>query len=240
MRPSGQRWLQRLQQPPQLRVDEGDLAGVGVVRKRARIPRRRLVLGVRVVEVHPQEEARGRCLDPGDRRVHHGVRVSLRATRVARSPAGRHLIVVAVEAAGQAELAFQDHGAHEGGRLEPGGAHPLGERRKIRFEAEDQVVADTVVGWIEGRHQRGVRGERERCRRERRFEAHSFRGDAVQRRGARPLSSVAAQPIRPERVDGDEDHPLGPAAAAACRGGGRQKQQEEGAEPTRRRPRYGI
>ena len=137
----------------------------------------------------------------------------------------------------KAELAFQDHGADECGRLEPGGAHLLGERRKIRFEPEDQIVANTVLGWIESRHQRGVRGQRERCRREHRFEAHPFSCDAVQRRGVRSFSAVAAQPIGPQRVDADEDHPLDPAAASTCRGGSRQQQQEEGLQPARRRSR---
>src|SRR6185295_13202117 len=64
--------FEEVQQPPDLRVDEGDFAEVGAFGELLPIRRRRRVRRVRVVEVNPAEKACApNALEPFQRRVSH-------------------------------------------------------------------------------------------------------------------------------------------------------------------------
>ena len=136
------------EQPADLRVHVRDLAGVGVARpgRRERLGRR--VLGVRVVEVDPEEESRlrRRAVEPGERAIDGVGRWSLgvAAERAARRAA---VVVVDGEALGQTVSTLEHRRRHEGGGGEALALEHLGEGRGVLAEEVRAVVADAVAAW---------------------------------------------------------------------------------------------
>jgi hypothetical protein len=66
------------------------------------------------------------------------------------------------EAAREAEAALEHEGRHEGGRGEARVSEPFRERRHPAGEPERAVRAHAVLGRIERREERRMRGQRER------------------------------------------------------------------------------
>ena len=98
---------QALQETPHLRVDEGQLAVVGLPPEEAAVWLGRAVRCVRVVQVHPDEEGLFLdCSQPGQGALHRHRRCSLAGSG--------HLRVVDLEAAVQPVRRRQDRAAPEG------------------------------------------------------------------------------------------------------------------------------
>ncbi len=123
------RGAQPIDQPPELRVGECDLAVVRPARKRSPVRLRRVVRGVGVVKVHPDEERRvPRPGEPGEGGVDHVARGTLRTG--ARDRAVLEVLAECVEPLPEAEGGGDGVGAHEGRgavalRLEQGGQRSM-------------------------------------------------------------------------------------------------------------------
>jgi hypothetical protein len=195
------------EQPAELGVREGDLARVAVAREGAGKARGRIVRGVRIVEVDPEEETRGGRSSPGERRVHHAIRASLRVAHRAGDPI-LHPVVVGLEASGEAEAPVEHQRADDGRRGVSGVAHALRESRDPLVEAMDRVVAHAVGRRVEPRHQGGVSRKRQRRRGDGRGEANPRRGERVQVRGMGARRAVAADVVGPQGVDRDQEHTI--------------------------------
>ena len=197
------------QQPTQLGIDEGDFSQVGTARKCRREPRRRLVACMGVIEVDPQKEAIGRPLEPGEGGVDHLVRGPFGVAGSPRDPS-RGAIVVVVEAPIEPEAALQHQSADHGRRGVAGLLHALCQGRRLPAEPLDGIVPHPVSGWIEPRHQGGVGRKRQRGGRNRHLETNSPSGDAVEMRSMGVGRPIAADAVRPQRVDADQQHAIRP------------------------------
>src|SRR5262249_11233223 len=115
------------------------------------------------------------------------------------------------------------HGrGHERTRAVPHRAESLGEGHGLGSERVVAVVAHAVGGWVEPGHDRAVGRQRDRRRARSIGAANPFLSQAVDRRRVRDTESVATEPVRSERVDGDEEDVRALPALAA-----RERQEEE-------------
>ena len=134
------------QQAPELGVDEGDLAVVGR-RGSDHCLGGCLVGRVRVEVVHPEEEggvaSLGRA-QPGECRVRGPVGGPLHVRSAARVLATGQVVVVAVEAAVEAEAALEREPGDEGSRPVAGLMEVLRQRTHGPRQHVGPVVADTV------------------------------------------------------------------------------------------------
>ena len=87
-----------------------------------------------------------------------------------------------------------------------GPAEALGESHGLGPERIVAVVAHAVRGRVEPGHDRAVSRQRDRRRARDIGAANPFLGQAVGRRRVREAESVAAEPVRSQRVDGDDEH----------------------------------
>jgi len=227
-------------QAAQLRVREGDLTRVGMGGRLGEITGRWFVAGMGVVEVHPQEEARRRGLEPTNGSVDDPISGALREPEITRGATRSHAIFVAVESPSQPVLPIEHDRPYEGGRRKTPLAHPLCQRGEAAIELEGRVVAHPVPRRIEPRHQRGMRRQGEGRRRDRGLEAHAALGQRVEHRGADPAPSVAPEVIRAKRVDRDENDAIHARArhTARCEGPEQSPGEREAPRVARRSHRF--
>jgi hypothetical protein len=220
------RALDLAQEPPDLRVDEGDLAVVALLRLRG------LVGSVRVEVVHPQEQrglARGGLAQPGQRGVGHLRGIALGREGFAAPRARVDAIVVDPESLIEPEPGIERERGDERRRAVAGAGQPLGEREVAGLEREVAVGPHPVSGRVEPCEQARVRGQGDRRGGERPIEANAARGQGVDLGRARRGVAVGADPIGARRVERDEDEvePRAGQPAAAVDGEKRRDQDRE-------------
>ena len=198
--------LEESDQSPDLRIDERDFARVRPAREPRAVRLRRVVRRVRVVEMHPREEARrGRRVEPRKRAIGDLVRRPLDARRgLPLRLVEIEVVDIRVEPLRNAPPAIQDIGADEPAGPKPCRREPLGERRLTRVELEPAVVADAVLRRVLRREQRRVRRQRERHGGHRLLEDHTARGDAIEVRRLAVLRAVGAEAVGARRVERDQ------------------------------------
>ena len=224
---------ERLEERPQGGIRRRHLALVGLGGKARGERGGRLVREVRLVQVdegEPPLAADG--IDPPQRRAHRlGARpLGHREGGRLRSP---QPVVVDVEAPVEPEAGIEREGAHEG----PGAPAPLVENRgeggPVGRETEARVVANAVAQGVLAGEQVGVGGQGHDVVRPGRLEANALGGEAVDPRRPRVAPAVAAERVRAERVDGDEQDAEPGIALHAARGAACARRARRG----RRRPR---
>ena len=178
----------------------------------------RIVRRMRLVEMHPREErARPILVEPFD-----GFRHDLAAGPLHRVEADVHAVLAeievveeALEALGDAPSTIEDERGDEPAGAVPSGAHDFCERLLLLAEIEAAVVAHAMRAGEGSGHERRVRRECQRRRRGRLREPDAAGREGVERRRLRRGIPIAADMIRPQRVDGDdEDVESGIAARA--------------------------
>ena len=178
----------------------------------------RIVRRMRLVEMHPREErARPILVEPFDGFRHdlaagplHGVEADVHAVL-----AEIEVVEEAIEALGDAPSTIEDERGDEPAGAVPSGAHDFCERLLLLAEIEAAVVAHAMRAGEGSGHERRVRRECQRRRRGRLREPDAAGREGVERRRLRRGIPIAADMIRPQRVDGDdEDVESGIAARA--------------------------
>ena len=156
--------VDRVEEPPELRVDEGDLAVVGVGGEPLFVPGRSDVRIVRVEEVKPEEEGAGAgAAEPGeglpDPLVGGGGsgEKGIRLVRVGRP------VVPGRESPVEAEDPVQDEGGDEAAGVPSRGAEPLGQRRHRKARGRLAVVDEAMGRRFEPCQDRRVGGEGQRA-----------------------------------------------------------------------------
>ena len=190
-----------------------DLTVVGALRARRKL-RRRTVGSVRIVHVDPHEEwlmAAAFALQPRERRVDDRRCRPFGIEAIARLRIASNAIVVRVEALRQPEAAVEDEGADERRRLIAGALEQTRDRRVIVGQRVDAVFADAMDGRRQAGEDRRVRWQRQRHRAARVREPHARRRETIQRG-----RDTDAKSIRPERIDGDEQHVRSLRGSARC------------------------
>ena len=199
--------LQGRDEPCDLTVCERDLSVVGVFLVSRRERFWRPVGRVRVVQVNPREEwSICRVFNPGKRLVQHFVGRPLdRRERQGAHLAEVEVVVVGVEPLVDAPFRREDVGGHEAtGPVAPG-LEQFGERGLFLAEEEPAVVADPVFGRKLSGEDAGVRRKRQRRRRDRLLEEHTFVCQSIDRWRLDLARSVCANPIRPGCIERDDD-----------------------------------
>jgi hypothetical protein len=214
--------MQPDEQPRDLRIDERDLAVVGVAIRLLEERLRRIVGRVRIVEVDPRKERLRRRLggrQPRKRGLGDDVAAPLGLEAgVARRIAG-HAIVVRIEAARQAEPAIQHIGADEGARAVAGVVEGARERRPHLHHVAVQAHAVR-------RRQRAGENRRMRRQRERRGAARLCKADPTRRKRIDRRRQAAPHAIGAKRVDRDEED-VGLARGRGRRAAARRQQQAQ-------------
>ena len=199
------RGAQPVEHAAELRIGVGDLAVVRPAGEGGPVRLGRVVRGMRVVEVHPDEErpVRGRRGQPPEGGVHDVARGTLRPR--ARDGAVLEVLAERVEALPEPEGGGHGVGAHEGRRAVTPPLQHRGQRLMLRVEREDDVVADAVDGRVEAGEDRRVGGAGQRDRALSVREAGAAGGQPVQARRAGRGVAVRAHVVRAKGVDGDEE-----------------------------------
>ena len=232
---AGEARREALEQAAELGVGEGDLAAVAIAREVRGVGLGGPVAGVGIVEVDPEEEARRRIGEPGERGVHHPVCAPLGDARAAAPAAPEaERVVVDVEAPRETEATVEDERGDEGRGREALALERLGEGRDAGGEDVHGVVTDAVLRRVHARQQGRVGGQREGRRREGALEARALRGEGVEPGRRAGDAPVAAEGVGAQRVDRDEHHALRAFAARAARGA--EQREPEG----RRAQRPGV
>ena len=115
-----------------------------------------------IVVVHPEEDgaARRGAGDPGERRLRDGGGIPL-GIALAADILGDGVVVVDLEAAGQAESPVEDPRRDERRRRIAAPRENRSEGRQVRREGGDPVVPNPVPQRVQPRHQRAVRRKRQ-------------------------------------------------------------------------------
>ena len=127
-------------------------------------------------------------------------------------------VVVDVEPPREAEAAIQHVGADERGGRVAACLQERGQGLPILGEHVGAVVVHAVVRRLEAAQDRRVGRQRQRDRRQRLLEHRALRGEGVDVRRQARGPAVGADPVRAQRVDGDEEDArprAGPPARAA-------------------------
>ena len=222
----GRSFLEAPQQSAELRVHERDLAVVGSGGPGRELGRR-LVGGVGIEVVHPQEErGRGRRrarwgVEPAQDGVGGAVRGPLHVGGAPRVASAGQMVVVGQEAAVEAEPAGEREARDEGGGPITRRREVLGHAAQARRQHISTVVAHSVAQGGAAGQDRRVRWRREGHVGHCRGEPHAPRGEAVEGGGRGPGIAVTAQAIGAQRVDRHQQHVRsgrrrrsGPSAAA--------------------------
>ncbi len=161
--------------------------------------------------MHPQEEARGRLVQPRDSRVDNLAAWPLGLEPRTLAGLASDPIVVGIKPIHQPETTVEHVGADKGARPVARVPQPARDRRRRGLRREDDAIVPHAVGHGQlAGHDADVRRQCQRHRRARVVEADASRGQPVDcRRKATP------DPVRPERVDGDEND------VGRCGGSGR-------------------
>ena len=199
-------------QAPQQRVGPCHLAVVRAIGESCREGLRRFVGIVGVVEMHPQRRALrlelGRtavepALDARDRLIATTLNGSQRQHFA--SIAGVEGVVVVIEPAIEARLQRQHERGHEGGGGEALGRQGLGQRRDVFGQRQRNVVAHAVFRRVPRREERGVRWTGDRHVAGGVERPHALDGEPIEVGGRDSGVAIGAEPVRPQRVDGDDD-----------------------------------
>lgn len=208
--------FENLEQPAQLLVDERDLSVIRVVLGGLRDRIRQLIGGMGVVVVDPQEERIGsRFAQPPNRTVGGPVPSSLIGPAQTILRGG--FVVVQVEALIQAELRVQDERRHHGRRGVSAGGQHLGQGRLRRRQRKKPVGSGTVMVGVQSGHDRRVRRQRRRGGGYGVGENHTIAGQGVHDRRSNLVVSVTAEPVRPGRIQGDQEQAVSQQVTGAGR-----------------------
>ena len=162
----------------------------------------------------PDEEggvAAGILVEPGFERLEDLFGPAFGVGRFERR-VGLEVVVIDVESAVQAEAGVDGERGREGGRLVAAALEDLGQGRRPRAEGVGSVVVDAVGVRIFAGHDRGVGRQGQGDLAVSLAEPDSAIGQDVQvGRPARGIA-IAAEPVGPGRVQGDQDH-VQPGAA---------------------------
>ena len=193
-----------VEEAPELRVGEGDLAVVEPAGELRPVGLGGIVGCVGVVEMDPDEERPpARVGEPPERVVDDLVGRPLGA----RSGDGAlpEVLGEGVEALPEAEGGGHRVGPDEGRRAVALRLQPGGERLVARVEGKDDVVAHAVHGRIEAGQDRRVRRPGHGYRGLGLLEPRAPRGEGVEGPRARLARAVDADVVGPQGVDGDEE-----------------------------------
>jgi hypothetical protein len=125
-------------------------------------------------------------------------------------------VVVVVEALREAEARGQRKAGDEGARPPALRSQDLGQRQLRIAEHVGPVLARSVAQRVQTRKDRRVRRKRDRCRRDGVREPRAARGECVDiRRLHGP--AIAAESVRPCRVERDHENVRSGAIRARCR-----------------------
>ncbi len=195
--------VERAEQPPQLRVVERDLSVVRIACVRLCIRSGRLVHDVRVVVLDPQEE---RIVSLPTQPLEGAVGGPITPSFGTAGPPVLldGFVVVHVEALVQSEAGVQDERRHHRGGGVSAGRQHLGQRRLLGTQRVEPVGARAVMVWIQPGQDRCVGGQRGGRGGEGVGEDHPVAGQGVQDRGPDLAVPVTAEPIRPCRIEGDQ------------------------------------
>ncbi len=230
--------VELLEEPADLLVDGGDLAVVRPAGVALAEGIRRLVGSVRVVEVDPEEERPLVVLpEPGKGPVHDLAAGPFRLQNHGLARSALDLVVVDLEAVGEAEAAVEHEGADEGAGAEPLAGEHGGESRLVAREGARAVVAQSMVKRQQPGEQAGMGREGERYRRGSLVEADALLGEAVEPGGLGLLVAIGAEMVGADGVDGDQHHVpgrgLGGALPLRLRAAGEEPQGQEGGQGER-------
>ena len=208
------RCLDGREEPSDLLVDEGDLVVV-----RLRVPpgegSGRIVRSVDVVVVDPQEEgAAVRALEPLDRPLRGHVSPALGEPHGPRR--GAHLVVVVIESLGESALRVEHEARHEGRRLVAAVREHFREGSLLASEPVEGVGAGAVMPGVETGEDRRVARERGGRRGHGTGEDDTARAQTIEVWRVDRVIAVAAEPVRPRRIEGDDEEVL-PAQGARLR-----------------------
>jgi len=206
------------QQPPDLPIHVGDFFRVAKPLGRGFRAARRGVGRVGIVVVNPEgiRPGRGKSGRPGQRGGRHRLRVPL-GIAVFPHLLGRHVVVVRVEPAGQAEAPVEDPRRDE----RPGGVAACRQDRRERghLAREDRgAVVAYPVGGVEPGEERAVGGKGEGGGGQGPCVARPPRRQRVEVRGPGRPPFVATQMVGTSGVQGEEDHGGGEARLPEERG----------------------
>ena len=209
---------QLMLQPADLGVEVGHLPVVGFLIERGLERLGRIVVVVRIVEVEPEEERPV----PGNG-IHEREPLSndLLGPALLRS-AGEHLanpgyfVVVEIEAPAQAAVGVEVERPEDGPGAVAGRAQNGRQRRHVLAEPGHQVVSQPVMDRVKACQDRRHRGSRRGRGGVGPIEADSARGEGVDRGGDGAPARIAAEPVRAQALDGDQQD-VRPAAAGAGR-----------------------
>ena len=194
--------LERLQQTLDLRIDEGNLADIGVEVLRA-IRLGRIVRTMGVIEMRPEKEARAaNAVQPLECIVHHVVRAALTRleAELVRPPLGgvemRSRVAVPVESLREPAIRRENHRADERARVEPARMKRFGERRLAVGQRGRRVVSYAVRGRKEAGEETRVSRQRQRHDRRRLIEHDALARDSLERGHRHVLVSVRRHDLR--------------------------------------------
>jgi hypothetical protein len=203
-----------------LRVRERDLPLVGIAGIAALERFRRIVRGVRIVEMDPREKRRGAVLvDPRQRAVDDLVARALdRAHREDLVLGQIEVVEIGVEPLRDAPLRIEHVGRDEAPGRVAAGLQGLGERLLLVVEEVPAIVADAMLRRKAPGEERGVRRQRDGGRRARMIEEDAILRQRIEIRRPRARVAVRAQPVGTRRVQRDHDEVEGSRRHAARQG----------------------
>ena len=197
----------------------------------------RIVRQMGIEEMDPDEErsvAARVFVEPRLERLKHLLGPALGVGRFERR-VRLEIVVVDVEPAVQAEAGIHGEGRRESGRFIAAALEDLGQGRSSSPESVGSVVVDAVGIGIFAGHDRGVRRQGEGNLAVGLAEADSALGQDVQIGGPARGIPVAAKPVGPGRVQGDEDH-VQPGVSENRNGLGPRRKKDAGRAGEERRP----
>ena len=218
-----------LEQPTELGIHVGDLAIVRTLAVPLGEGRRRLEHGVRVEQVDPLEETLAglESVEPVAGRVDGASGAALRVEARRAGGASGHVVVVMLEPARQAEPSVEHCRGDERTGAEPGVAQQPGQRRQVRGQTMQTVLAHAVRRRVETGEHRGVRRQRHRRGGEGALEQRALPRQLAQGRSL-DRGAVGLEPVRPGGVQGDQQEgtrlDCGPVRRAVAAGGTAQQQ----------------
>ena len=219
------RLAERVHQPPDLGVDVGHFAGIGVVLELGGIGFGRRVGVMRVPEMDPAEPFALLGREPlqggGDGLPGRPLRKGVAGTRF-----GRVVIVVDVEALVEAETRIEREAADESARGVAAALEELGQGLEIGGHDGLAVLGDAVGQRRHAQEDVRVRRQGLGIMREGPLEEDALRGQGVDPGRPKMLGAVAAQAVRPQRVDRYDKE----VQVRAARSGGQGRQRQPGGE----------
>ena len=199
----GPAFFERVKEAAELRIDESDLAriGVGGVLRPERLGRRIGVVGIE--DMDPAEPLLPLGPDPIHGRRDHLVGRPLDDVEIlVLGDSG--VVVIEVEAFAEPEPGVEDEGADEGGRLVVSGFEDLGHGLVAVFQLESGIIADPMIERRRSGQDVRVGGAGQGSLGISVDDQGGTAGQGVEVRGPDVPVGQDPQPVVAERVDGDE------------------------------------